>query len=39
VNEHPYGEGWIIRLKADDPGEMDLLMAKEAYLEMLRGME
>lgn len=39
VNAHPYGEGWIVQLKATDPSEMDLLMAKEAYLEMLRGME
>ena len=39
VNEHPYDEGWIIQIKPADPGEMDLLMAKEAYLEMLRGME
>jgi glycine cleavage system H protein len=39
VNEHPYGEGWMIQIKASDPTEMDLLMAKEAYLEMLRGLE
>jgi len=37
VNEHPYEEGWMIRIKPADPGELDLLMAKEAYLEMLKG--
>jgi glycine cleavage system H protein len=39
VNEHPYGEGWMVRIKPADPGELDLLMAKEAYLEMLKGIE
>jgi glycine cleavage system H protein len=39
VNAHPYGEGWIIQIKPADPGEMDLLMGKDGYLEMLRGME
>lgn len=39
VNEQPYGGGWIIQIKAAHPEEMDELMAKEAYLEMLRGME
>jgi glycine cleavage system H protein len=38
VNEHPYGEGWMIRIKPADPGELDLLLSKKAYLEMLRGM-
>jgi glycine cleavage system H protein len=39
VNEQPYGEGWIIQIKPADPGELQQLMANEAYLEMLRGME
>jgi glycine cleavage system H protein len=39
VNEQPYGEGWMIRIKPADPGELDLLLSKAAYLEMLRGME
>jgi glycine cleavage system H protein len=39
VNAQPYGEGWIIQIKAVDPDELHQLMAKEAYLEMLKGME
>ncbi len=39
VNEHPHGEGWMIRIKPSDPGELDLLLSKQAYLEMLRGLE
>jgi glycine cleavage system H protein len=39
MNEQPYGEAWIIQIKPADPGELHQLMTKEAYLEMLRGME
>ncbi len=37
VNNDPYQEGWIIKLKADDASEMDNLLDKAAYLEMLKG--
>lgn len=36
VNESPYGEGWMIDVKPADPAEMDALLTKQAYLEMLR---
>lgn len=39
VNKSPYQDGWIIELKPTDPSEMDALMAKDAYLEMLKGLE
>ncbi len=39
VNEDPYGKGWIIEVKPGDPAELDLLMNKDAYLEMLKGLE
>jgi glycine cleavage system H protein len=39
VNEDPYGEGWIIEIKPGDPSELDQLIDKNAYLEMLKGME
>ena len=32
VNESPYGKGWIIEVKPDDPAELDSLMNKGAYL-------
>jgi glycine cleavage system H protein len=31
VNEDPYGEGWLIRVRLSDPGEVDDLMDAEAY--------
>jgi glycine cleavage system H protein len=31
VNEDPYGEGWLIRIKLSDPGEADQLMDAAAY--------
>lgn len=37
VNEDCYQGGWIIKVKAADKGEMDTLMDKAAYLEMLKG--
>ena len=37
VNSEPYAGGWMIKLKASDAGEMDALMTKDAYLDMLKG--
>jgi glycine cleavage system H protein len=31
VNEDPYGEGWLIRIRMSDPAEPDALMDAEAY--------
>jgi len=31
VNESPYGDGWFIRLKPDDPGQLDELMSDDEY--------
>jgi glycine cleavage system H protein len=31
VNEDPYGEGWLIRIRMSDPSEADTLMDAEAY--------
>ena len=31
VNEDPYGEGWLIRVRLSDPSEVDDLMDAEAY--------
>ena len=35
VNESPYGEGWMIDVRLTDPTEMDALLTRQAYLEML----
>lgn len=37
VNEDCYQSGWIIKVKPSDFSEMDALMDKAAYLEMLKG--
>jgi glycine cleavage system H protein len=37
VNTSPYQEGWMIVVKPDDPGELDSLMDRSAYLDMLKG--
>ena len=31
VNTDPYGEGWMIQLRVDDPGEVDELMDAVSY--------
>ena len=31
VNEDPYGEGWLIRIRLADPDEAEQLMDAEAY--------
>jgi glycine cleavage system H protein len=37
VNEDCYAGGWLIKVKPDDPSEMDNLLDKTAYLDMLKG--
>lgn len=39
VNNAPYTDGWMIEVKPDNAGELDALMDKGAYLEMLKGLE
>jgi glycine cleavage system H protein len=31
VNEDPYGEGWLVRVRLSDPSAVDALMDAEAY--------
>jgi glycine cleavage system H protein len=35
VNEDPYGEGWLVRIRLSEPGETDGLMDAEAYRALL----
>ena len=37
VNGSPYDDGWMVLVKPADPAELDALMDKNAYLEMLKG--
>jgi glycine cleavage system H protein len=31
VNEYPYGEGWMIRVRLSDPSELETLLSAEEY--------
>jgi len=35
VNESPYGDGWILKIKVEDEGELSELMDLEAYMALL----
>ena len=35
VNEDPYGEGWLIRIRLSDPSEVDSLLDVEAYKQVV----
>jgi len=37
VNESCYTNGWLIKVKPADPSELDNLLDKPAYLDMLKG--
>jgi glycine cleavage system H protein len=31
VNEDPYGDGWLVKIRIADPAETDALMSAEDY--------
>ncbi len=31
INDHPYGEGWIIRIRLTNPAELEALMSSQEY--------
>jgi glycine cleavage system H protein len=35
VNDDPYGEGWLVRVRLSDPAEVDQLLDAAAYRELL----
>ena len=35
VNEDPYGEGWLVRIRLTDPAEVDTLLDADAYKQFL----
>jgi len=35
INEDPYGEGWLVRVKLSDPSEAEALLDAAAYRELL----
>ena len=38
INEDPYGEGWLIKIRLSDPSEADSLMDVAAYRQLLEEM-
>ena len=39
LNKDPYGEGWMIEIKTSGSVELETLMARDAYVEHLKGKE
>ncbi|MFW5695196.1 MAG: glycine cleavage system protein GcvH [Alkalispirochaeta sp.] len=39
INEAPFGDGWIIKVKATDTSELDALMDAAAYKKFTEGLE
>jgi glycine cleavage system H protein len=37
INEDPYGDGWMVKVKLSDPAEADALLDAAAYKELLSG--
>ena len=39
VNKDPYGDGWLVKLKLNNPSELDALMNKGEYDEFMKQCE
>src|ERR1700676_1763535 len=37
INEDPYGEGWLVKVRLGDPSERDALMDADSYVATLGG--
>ena len=37
INEDPYGEGWLVRIRLTDPTEVDDLLDVDAYRVVVAG--
>jgi glycine cleavage system H protein len=35
VNEDPYGDGWLIKVRVSDPADLDDLMDNDEYEQMI----
>jgi glycine cleavage system H protein len=36
INDDPYGEGWLVKVKLSDPSEVDQLLDVAAYRDLLK---
>ena len=39
VNDDPYGDAWLIKIKMDNPKEIDVLLSAEEYADFLEAEE
>ncbi len=39
VNQSPYNDGWMIEVKPSNSAELEALITRDAYLEMLKGLK
>ena len=39
MNDDPYGDGWMVRVKMDNSGEVDGMLTPEEYEEYLKSEE
>ncbi|MDQ3049642.1 MAG: glycine cleavage system protein GcvH [Bacteroidota bacterium] len=37
VNKDPYGEGWMVKIKMTDPGQVDALLSADDYTALVGG--
>lgn len=37
INEDPYGEGWLVRIKPDSASDLDTLLSNNDYLNLVEG--
>ena len=37
INDDPYGEGWMVKVKLSDPSEAESLLDRDAYVSSLKG--
>jgi glycine cleavage system H protein len=37
INEDPYGEGWMVKVRLSDPSEQDALLEARSYMATLSG--
>lgn len=35
INKDPYGEGWIVKVKVQDPSQLSALLSPESYKELV----
>jgi glycine cleavage system H protein len=38
INDDPYGDGWLVKVRLSEPGEVDGLMSAGAYRELLESL-